>query len=109
MQSFQSKEQSLATQQEDYQSLKENYRKDVETLKGQLTALQNETQDYKENSRKALEKWIRNYAFALLYKKQDQVARNDLRVGTVVLQQMGHRVVETWREGNVEELAGNEE
>ena len=81
----------------------------METLKGQLAALQNESQEYKENSRKALEKWVRNSAFPLLYKKQDLMVRNDLRVGTVVLQQMGHRVVETWREGNVGELAGTEE
>lgn len=106
VQSIASKEQSLATQQEEMLSLKENYKKDVETLKGQLLALQSENQEFKDNSRKALEKWIRNYAFALLYKKQDQVIRDDLRVGSVVLQQMGHRVVETWREGSVGGVGG---
>ena len=33
--------------------------------------------------------------------RQQQVLRGNVRVGSVVLQQMGHRVVETWREGNV--------
>ena len=33
--------------------------------------------------------------------KQQQVVRGNTRVGSVMLQQMGHRVVEVWREGDV--------
>ena len=33
--------------------------------------------------------------------KQQQIVRGNNRVGSVILQQMGHRVVEVWREGDV--------
>lgn len=58
-------------------------------------------QEYKEKSTKALQSWIVKYASVNASEKRQNLARKNVDVGSVELQQMGHRVVETWKEGDV--------
>lgn len=92
---------TFESQQEEIAHLKDDYKQAVDNLQTQLTQVTKEAQDYKEKSSKALQNWIMKYAFSVSSEKRQIAAECDVRVGSVVLQQMGHRVIETWREGDV--------
>ena len=77
---------SIATEQAEVASLRASLQREQETH---------------ERAQKALERWVRRYALLSAREKRADALRDDQRVGSVVLQPMGHRVVETWREGSV--------
>lgn len=77
---------SIATEQAEVASLRASLQREQETH---------------ERSQKALECWVRRYALLSARTKRSESLLADERVGSVVLQSMGHRVVETWREGSV--------
>ena len=83
------------------EKMKEDHKQSLESMQAQLTQTTKEMQEFKEKSVKAIQTWILKFAFLQASEKQEKIAREDVRIGSVVLQQMGHRVVETWREGDV--------
>lgn len=105
--SAQSAQNTFESQQEEIAHLKDDYKQAVDNLQTQLTQVTKESQEYKEKSSKALQTWITKYAFAVSSEKRQAAAECDVRVGSVVLQQMGHRVIETWREGDVGDIWRN--
>lgn len=101
MREIKSTHDSFLSQKEELTNLRENYRKDVETLQTQLNHVTEEANERKERFENALKRWIREFAFASSREKQMQIARTNVNVGHIAMQQLGHRVVETWCDGIV--------
>lgn len=106
MEEVQQAETSYKSQQAELSSLRANYREDIDLLRGQLTQLTEEASRRKERVASALTRWIREFAFCSSREKLLRVARMDVTVGHIALQQIGHRVVETWNDGVVGETPG---
>ena len=81
--------------------MKEDHKQSLDSIQAQLAQTTKEMQEFKEKSVKSLQTWILKYAFLQASEKQEKTARDNVKIGSVVLQQMGHRVIETWKEGDV--------
>ena len=90
---------SIETQQEEFSKLQDEYKQMNDLLQSQLAQVTKESQEHREKGSKVLQTWVSRYANLLSLKKQESLVKNNVRVGTVVLQQHGHNVVEVWREG----------